>query len=239
MLDLFNKHAPLQPFTVRRKTAPWFTANLKALIKQRNRAWHRYRRSKSAENLASYKQLRNSAKLAVRNAASSYYRQKLQNTSNSSDMWKIVDSMGLSNSRKAEAPLPASVDCMNNHFAGPNNPSPLTDLRPSARISADNQFYFEHVSISDFMEALASARSNALGSDDIPLTFIKRCMPKILPVLLNIFDCSLQTGVFPASWKSAIVRPLPKRQPPLEIGHFRPISILCAASKLLESIAHK
>ena len=64
-------------------------------------------------------------------------------------------------------------------------------------------------------------------------------MPTILSVLLNIFDCSLQTGVFPAFWKSAIVRSLPKRQPHLEIGHFRPISILSPASKLLESIAHR
>ena len=239
ILDLFNKHAPLQPVTIRRKTAPWFTSNLKTLIKKRNRAWLRYRRTKNPEDLASYKHLRNCTKSAVRNAASSYFRNKLHNTNNSSDMWKIIDAMGLGNNRKAEAPLPASVDCMNIHFAGLSNPTPLADLRPTARISSDNQFFFEHITISDFFEALSSARSNAQGSDNIPLSFIKQCMPIIMPALLNIFDCSLQSGVFPSAWKSAIVRPLPKRYPALEIGHFRPISILCAASKLLESIAHR
>ena len=49
---------------------------------------------------------------------------------------------------------------------------------------------------------------------------------------LHIFDCSLQSGVFPFLWKRAIVRPLPKQLPSLEVGHLRPISILCASSKI-------
>ena len=83
------------------------------------------------------------------------------------------------------------------------------------------------------------ARSNAKGPDDIPVKFLKDCLPTILSVLLDIFDCSLQSRVFPSAWKTAIVRPLPKRWPPTEAGDFRPISILCAASKILETVAYK
>lgn len=35
------------------------------------------------------------------------------------------------------------------------------------------------------------------------------------------------------------MRPIPKRARPVEIEHFRPITILCAASKLLEAMAYK
>ena len=54
-----------------------------------------------------------------------------------------------------------------------------------------------------------------------------------------IFDCSLQAGIFPSAWKQAIVRPISKRHPPLELEHLRPISILSAPSTILETIANK
>uniref|UniRef100_A0ABD2W2M0 Reverse transcriptase domain-containing protein n=1 Tax=Trichogramma kaykai TaxID=54128 RepID=A0ABD2W2M0_9HYME len=65
------------------------------------------------------------------------------------------------------------------------------------------------------------------------------CLPTILPVLCDIFNASLQSGVFPGHWKWALVRPLPKKKPPLDASHLRPISLLSAASKLLESVALK
>ena len=39
-------------------------------------------------------------------------------------------------------------------------------------------------------------------------------------MLVHIFNYSLQSGVFPTGWKRAIVRPIPKRYPPRESGHF-------------------
>jgi hypothetical protein len=49
---------------------------------------------------------------------------------------------------------------------------------------------------------------------------------------------ALQTSVFPAPWKKAILKPIPKIRKPKEAGDFRPVSILCAASKVLEKIAY-
>ena len=47
------------------------------------------------------------------------------------------------------------------------------------------------------------------------------------------------TSTFPAIWKQAFVRPLPKNNSPSNPNEFRPISILPTLSKALERIVHK
>jgi hypothetical protein len=61
--------------------------------------------------------------------------------------------------------------------------------------------------------------SNAIGLNEVPLKFIKKLLPSILPVV------TLSKVDFNA-----------KVPDPLELGHFRPISILCTLSKALEIV---
>ncbi|XP_014213110.1 uncharacterized protein LOC106642763 [Copidosoma floridanum] len=68
---------------------------------------------------------------------------------------------------------------------------------------------------------------------------LKLAMPFITPIFLNIFNCSLQSGIFPTVWKKALVTPLPKVKQPSELNPFRPISVTSAPSKLLEAVALK
>ena len=68
---------------------------------------------------------------------------------------------------------------------------------------------------------------------------LKDSLPIILCLLVHIFDFSLQSGVFPSLWKRALVRPLPKTKSASLLSEFRPISILYAVSKILESLAAK
>ena len=163
---------------------------------------------------------------------------KFRNAKSSTDLWKHVGELGLANLAHATFTLPTDIDTLNHYFAGDSNSRPLRDCRPSARISPDERFFFQYVSEVEALEATLSARCNAYGPDYIPCSFLKECLPTILPPLLNIFDRSLQSGVFPTAWKRAFVRPLPKINPPRE-SHLRPISILCASSKILEAVVHK
>lgn len=72
--------------------------------------------------------------------------------------------------------------------------------------------------------------------DDIPITFIKLLCPFILPVLIHLFNAIIDTKSFPASWKKAIITPIPKVSNPIHPKDFRPISVLPAISKVLEKI---
>lgn len=68
---------------------------------------------------------------------------------------------------------------------------------------------------------------------------IKIALPVIFPVLLHVYNFSLQTGQFPEMWKMSSVRPIPKTNNPKSPSDFRPISIICALSKPLEQTVCK
>ena len=57
--------------------------------------------------------------------------------------------------------------------------------------------------------------------------------------LVNIFNCSLRSSIFPEVWKRAKVVPLFKGGTSDEVGNYRPVSLLPLPGKLLEKIEHK
>ena len=64
--------------------------------------------------------------------------------------------------------------------------------------------------------------------DPIPASVLQDNVDSVLPALLDILRCSLQSGIFPAALKTALVTPLPKMSG-LEVdllGHYRPVSNL-------------
>ena len=54
-----------------------------------------------------------------------------------------------------------------------------------------------------------------------------------------LFNKSLQTSVYPTSWKSAIIMPLYKKGPKELSSNYRPISLLSSVGKLMERLIYK
>ncbi|KAL7294840.1 hypothetical protein TKK_0011768 [Trichogramma kaykai] len=206
---------------------------------KRNRAWRRYRRLGRRDDLEAFRGFRGRLRTATRRARAAFFRGRIASCNDSSTAWRIVGELGIGSRARDSFALPIDVDTLNEHFVGVAGDSGLRDSRQTARIAPEDRFYFSCVTELDVLEAVRRGRSNARGVDDISLRQLAVCLHRILPVLCDIFNASLQSGVFPSLWKSALVRPLAKRKPPLDVGHLRPISLLCAASKLLEYVALK
>ena len=51
-----------------------------------------------------------------------------------------------------------------------------------------------------------------------------------------IFNSSVSTSSIPAIWKTAIITPIFKNGSPNEANNYRPISLTCIASKMMETI---
>ena len=73
-------------------------------------------------------------------------------------------------------------------------------------------------------------------SDEIPNTALKSAASEIAPVLLFIFQQSLDTGDLPEDWNQAIISPIFKKGSKLDINNYRPISLTCVSCKILEHI---
>lgn len=78
--------------------------------------------------------------------------------------------------------------------------------------------------------------TNAIGEDGIPAIFIKKLSPLIVPFITYIVNNCLMKSYFPQLWKVANVKAIPKISNPTAVSDFRPISILPALSKVVESI---
>lgn len=237
MKEAFDKHAPYREFVPRKKFSPWMTPELRELIAARNRAWrdHRQRRS-NREKERRYKHLWNLVQRSLRNAKHAYYREKLRQCGTSKELWAVINELGI-RTRAETQQMPTDPDTFNQHFIGTSGPAPRQNLVTTERIPLEEQFFFRYVELPDVLDAFALSHSNALGVDQISRGHLIAGLPAIMHALLHIFDWSLQWGTFSSAWKQAIVRPLPKKKPATEVADFRPTSILCAPSKILERVA--
>ena len=85
---------------------------------------------------------------------------------------------------------------------------------------------------------IAGPRASEVGGDRSPW-WLRLCLPDLfISLLCHLCNQSLQSGVFPASQKQAIVFPVLKK-PTLDpdcTSSYRPISNLTFASKVLERV---
>ena len=77
------------------------------------------------------------------------------------------------------------------------------------------------------------------GVDDIGIFIIKAALDVLLPPLTYVINTSIISETFPKRWKEAVVIPVFKKGDKSASSNYRPVSILCVMSKVLESVIHK
>ena len=78
----------------------------------------------------------------------------------------------------------------------------------------------------------------AAGPDNFPSYFLKEVANEIAPALTLIFQASLNQGALPDIWKSALVVPIYKKGNKKDPGNYRPVSLTCICSKIMEHIIY-
>ena len=76
--------------------------------------------------------------------------------------------------------------------------------------------------------------NKATGPDEIPARILKETATTIAPSLCKLFNRSLGEGYIPSEWKLANVVPVYKKDETDHVENYRPISLLCIISKVLE-----
>jgi hypothetical protein len=80
--------------------------------------------------------------------------------------------------------------------------------------------------------------SKSTGIDEIPACFLKDSSDVICDPLLHIVNLSILSESVPSSLKKARVVPIFKKGSRLDMGNYRPVSVLCVVSKILERAVH-
>jgi len=83
----------------------------------------------------------------------------------------------------------------------------------------------------------ATKNTPSTGPDGISNKHLKHLGPHAIRVFTDIFNYSLQHNSIPNTWKQAKIIPILKpNKPPTEPTSYRPISLLCTPSKILERL---
>jgi len=77
---------------------------------------------------------------------------------------------------------------------------------------------------------------SSAGIDEIPDSVVKKCITQLKKPLTNIYNASLESGIFPDQPKIANVVPVNKRGDKMDIQNYRPIALLSVFPKLLEKL---
>lgn len=74
------------------------------------------------------------------------------------------------------------------------------------------------------------------GPMDLSVRFIKFNMRSIAPVLLNLFDAIMMSGIVPESWKISYLTPIPKKGKITEVGNYRGIAMQSVIPKIFDKL---
>ena len=85
---------------------------------------------------------------------------------------------------------------------------------------------------------IKSTPPKACNLDPLPTWLLKDCLDELLPILTNIINALLSSGVFPRSFRESLILPVLKKPnlDPNDLGNYRPIANLPFVSKVLERI---
>ena len=81
--------------------------------------------------------------------------------------------------------------------------------------------------------------NKSMGPDQIHPRVLKQLATAVAPILTVIFNKSLHSGEVSKDWRKANVAPILKKGERYNVENYRPISLTCVASKIMEHIVTK
>ena len=91
----------------------------------------------------------------------------------------------------------------------------------------------------ELKEALNKSRDTATGLDNIHYQFLKHLPESGLKVLLKVFNQVWESGVFPPSWREALIIPIPKPgKDSKNPNNYRPIALTSCLCKTMERMVN-
>ena len=99
------------------------------------------------------------------------------------------------------------------------------------------KFHFRTIEVQEIRDAFAKVKTGkSFGIDNISSYFLKLALPFIENSLAFMFNTSIETSMFPDSWKIARVTPIYKNGDKADKSNYRPISVLPVISRLFEKL---
>ena len=200
-----------------------------------------------------YRTARNKVNKMKKKAKVNYFNSKFtEYSSNSKKTWTLINSI-ISKKSKSLAESFIIDNCLvvdkniiankfNSHFA--NAGLQLAETLPETQLNFRNflperiinSMFLTPVTSDELTKLVHSLSNTSAGYDDVPISLLKHVINLICNILVDIFNKSFTSGIFPDSLKIAKLTPVHKKDNKQLIENYRPIAVLSSFSKLLEKL---
>lgn len=243
----------------------WWTKELTRLKKVKRRLERRWRRSKTAFDRSSFRAALNEFQCAKNKAQLDFWKQFCSSleTCSESVRWKRLKTMRPSNPKSLLPLIDLDGDCildeedkvnaLNSFFSGVAKTfdssrfdeehfwEVLGDLEAGADkflpTTATGSHENRSVSVDEVQKCVQSLKpAKACGPDGIPGELLRHGGSGLSESLSWLFNLSWDRGYLPLDWRTAHITPVPKESHARKLDRFRPISLLCVASKVMEMV---
>ena len=112
-----------------------------------------------------------------------------------------------------------------------------TSAPESYLANCNSQFKMQNVTVSEVHKILSSIDvSESTGHDGISNKLLKDAVDIISYPLALILNTSINTGIFPYDFKTAVISPIHKAGCKTECSNYRSISVLSSVAKIFEKL---
>lgn len=248
-----RRHVPLKP---------WITPGVVRILRKRDLMHKRQKSSPNNDQMRKqYSTYRNWCTKIVKTLKHDYYKNKLQlNLKNPKETWKTIKEVcNIQHNKTNSFELLSikdspknSLNAVNSFFVSVGNT--LANKILTKLNTTDNELAIKARSSSAHIQSMCFMPtdeiemikiitelkdSSSLGSDGLATKIIRKLKNTIALPLSHICNLSYESGIFPNSFKKALITPIFKSGDKKLPTNYRPISILPALSKVLEKSVNK
>ena len=236
---------------------PWVTKNILKDIKTKNKLYKKLVKGqyKNKPLLTKYKKIRNNLHLKIKNLKQEYYKKRFSETYNDSKgTWNVIFEIIGKTDKKSTLPTQLLINGqitenqeeianhLNNHFATIGNTStePIDYIKINNNMNHQNHsIYFNDATTDEISKIITNLKNKkSSGYDQIPIFLLKMINELISPILKQLFNEFLRTGIYPDCLKIAKIIPLHKSGNKQDPSNYRPISILPVINKIFEKLIY-
>ena len=233
---------------------PWITRKIKKLLNARNHLHKKIQRNNTSTRKEKMKSLKKTIHKATKEAHWSYTENLLtesENNSHNKKLWNFikhrktnsVDIAPLKENGVLKDSPKEKAEILNAQFSSVFTKDSPTDFSDHTQWRNNKQYpNTDDIEIStEGIEKLLCDlnQHKSMGPDNLHPKVLKHLASTIAPSLQLIFQKSIATGRVPSDWKQANVSPIFKKGERYNPANYRPVSLTCICSKILEHIITK
>ena len=250
---------PRRKINIREDQHPWVNKNLRLELQAKDALYRRAQRTNAPEDWHSFHELKVKTRKAIIASKRAFINGKLDECKDDPRLfWKEMDkNLNIGKGKNTQTVCERIRDSHGNIVTGNAIAATFNDFYISIgkelalkfpditnvdtpiALDIKKQCSFRFIGMKEMKSVIQGLKSNkSTCVSDINMKIFKDALITLLVEFTHLINVCLDKSKMPTQWKVGTVTPIPKGAPSLNMGDYRPISVLPAPSKVIERLVY-